>query len=649
MRSRPLILLALLFPLAVEAQQAIPDTVVTATRIPTPAARIPAAVTVITRQDIQERGYVSLADALAAVPGFHLVQLGGLGQQASGFLRGTASRHVLVLLDGVPLNDPSDPNGAFDFGQELLGDIERIEVVRGPASAMYGSGALGGVVNLVTRHAPAGRAFVPFGELAGGTQRTLRAIAGAAGNAGAWDWMVAGETLSTRGSNVTPPRFTSNMGERDGFRGVLGSARLGGRFGETAPGSVLGETRIEGWLRWRENTTGLDNVPNDDPNFTGQDRLWFGALRAETALFGGAWTTGLRASVTESRRRYSDLPDSLNAGSTYDLYRGRRSVLDWGNTLRAGSFGAVQDLAFTFGVTHEQENADSVSGNPPFATTVNATQRNTGLHAGVQFRLFERLDLSAGLRHDAPSGFDDATTWRLGAVLALPEIASRLRASAGTAFKAPSLFQRFGVTGTIFRGNPDLRPERAFAWDVGVETDIARWATVSATYFNTRIRDLINFDAGFSTLENVDRAKIQGVELGLTLRPARWLSATAAWTITEARDAATDQPLPRRPKNVASLILRFAPVPEVVIAPEILFTGRSLEGPFASYANDGTPNATAQYNKPGTVLNLTGSWQALERVALFVEGRNLTNTRFEPANGFVIPGRSLILGARATF
>src|SRR4051812_9686894 len=143
------------------AQQAIPDTIVTGTRIPTPAERVPAAITTITRQDIEERGYQSLAEALVSVPGLRLVPSGGLGAQTSAFIRGNSGRSVLVLLDGVPLNDPAEANGAFNFGNDLLFDVERIEVLRGPTSALYGSAAIGGVINLVTRRAPPDRAFQP--------------------------------------------------------------------------------------------------------------------------------------------------------------------------------------------------------------------------------------------------------------------------------------------------------------------------------------------------------------------------------------------------------------------------------------------------------------------------------------------------------
>ena len=635
-------LAALSLVMPATAQQAIPDTIVTGTRIPTPSQRVPAAIAVISRQQIEERGYQTLAEALVAVPGLRLVQGGGPGQQASGFLRGNSSRNVLVLLDGVPVNDPSDPNGAFNFGNDLLFDVERIEVLRGPASALYGSAALGGVINLVTRRAPPDRGFVPYGEVAGGSQRTLRSGLGATGTVGAFDYLVSGQSLSTQGFNTVAPRLP-NIGERDGFRGAATTARLGW--------TPIEGTRLEALLRWRQNNFGLDSVPRDDPNYSAEDRRWYGQLRGETRLLDGAWTTGLRLSATEDRRRYVNRPDPGSSSTADDLYRGTRTTLDWGNTVRLPGFGALTDGALGFGVTHAAEEVSSASGSPFFRTTVDAVQHSTGGYGTLQYRVLDRLDLTAGLRQDATTGFTDATTWRLGAVLAVPEVASRLRVSAGTGFATPSLFQRFGIIGSFFRGNPELRPERSIGWEVGSETDFsgfgrADFATASATYFQSRVKDLINFNAGFNTLNNVDRARIQGVELGLTLRPAPWLEAAAAWTITGAFDDATDRRLPRRPEHVVSLTARVAPWPKVVIAPTLLFTGRSPEGAFASYDDTGRSVGFPRSNPAGTVVNLTATWQALPQAAVFLEGRNLGNSRNEPANGFVTPGRSLLVGTR---
>jgi vitamin B12 transporter len=641
------LILVLAQPLA--AQEAIPDTVVTATRIPTPQERVPAAVTVLTREDIEERGYQTLAEALRSVPGLRLVQGGGVGQQASAFLRGGASRHVLVLLDGVPVNDPSEPNGAFNFGNELLGDIERIEVLRGPASSLYGSGAIGGVVNLITRRAPQGVAVQAFGEAAAGTESTARGTFGLAGTGERWDYMLAGQGLTTRGFDIVPPRMATYTGERDGLNAAAGSARLGLR-----PDA---NSRIEAMIRWRENRLDLDDAPFarlDDPNYTGNDRRWFGQLRGETTLFDGLWTTGLRIAATEDRRRYRNLPDAMNFSDIDELYRGQRQTLDWGNRLRLGDVGAVSDVGVAFGITHERESSDSQSLYNGLPTTTDASARSNAFHAGVQGRVLQRLDLTAGVRHDAAEDYDGFTSWRLGGVLEVPEVASRLRAAAGTAFKAPSLFQRFGVIGSFFRGNPDLRPERSFAWEVGVETDIAAFgrgdfATLGATWFDMRFRDLINFNASFDTLENVERARARGAELALTLRPAFWLETTAAWTITETLDETTGRPLTRRPRNVVSVLARIAPVERLVIVPELLFTGPSLEGAFAAYDDAGQPIAVESYNKPGTVLNLTVSYSVTPGITAFAEGRNLTNSRFEPANGFVTPGRSLLVGTRFVF
>jgi len=657
-RILALFILAPLSPAAAQHAATLPDLVVTATRVPTPAERIPAATTVIDRRDIEERGYVTLAEALATVPGFRLVQSGGPGQQASGFLRGTNSRHVLVLRDGVPLNDPSEPGGAFNFGNELLADVERIEVVRGPVSAIHGTAAIGGVVNLITRRAPADRTFAPYAEITGGTQRTLRGYLGAGGTIGAFDYGITGQSLSTEGFNATAPRFWSNRGERDGLRAAAVTARFGLTLGEIGPEAILGRTRFEGLVRWRENTFGLDSVPQDDPNYTGQDRNWFGYLRAETTLF-GVWTMGLRLSASEDRRRYVNLPDASNPfGSADDLYVGNRVGLAWENTLRLPAGGPVTDASLTFGGGWERERAESAAGSPFFRTTVAARAENAHGYLGAQARLFERLDITAALRLDDAEDYGSEATWRLGAVLAIPEVASRLRAAGGTAFKAPSLYQRFGRIGTFFRGNPDLAAERSTSWEVGFETDIAgRFATVSALYFDSRIRDLINFDPTFATLVNVDRARIRGGEFGLTLRPADWLDITGAWTVTEARDTATDTPLPRRPRNMASLSARIAPevgwfdIPRsrLIIAPEVVYVGQSPEGAFARYRDNGLAIPVAGKNPEGVLFHLTASLPVAAQVTSFVELRNLGNTRYEPANGFVVPGRSAIIGLRGAF
>ncbi|MEI6159108.1 MAG: TonB-dependent receptor [Roseococcus sp.] len=459
---------------------AVPDTIVTATGVPTPLARVPASITVIDRKAIEENGFANLAEALATVPGLRVAQSGGPGQQASVFIRGNSSRSTLVLMDGVPVNDPSDANGAFNFGNETLFDIERIEVLRGPASSLYGSAAVGGVINLVTRRAPADRQVMPYGEVAYGSNSTFRLGGGVAGTVGAFDYLASLNNISTQASNATASRFWRTLGEKDGFNSTNATVRMGY--------TPLEGTRLEALLRWRENRIGIDSVPRDDPNYTGDDRRWMGQIRGESRLFDGAWTTGLRLAVTQDRRSYSNLPDLLSAATTQDYYRGTRQSVDWGNVVRLPSFGAATDGAITFGINYAHEDVTSYAGNAPFRASTSAQQDTTAGHAAMQYRFWDRLDVTGGLRYDNVSSFTGYTSWRVGAVLAVPEANMRIRASGGTAFNAPSLNQRFGIIGNTFRGNPALRPETSIGYEFGAEMDIAafnqpRFSTIGFTFF----------------------------------------------------------------------------------------------------------------------------------------------------------------------
>lgn len=661
MKHRILVLLALApFAPAWAQTASIPETIVTATRIPTPQERLPAATTVIDRQTIEERGYVTLADALVSVPGFNIVPSGGMGQVTSGFMRGTNSNHVLVLRDGVPMNDASHPSGAFNFGNTLLGDIERIEVVRGPVSAIYGTAAIGGVINLITRRAPADRQAQPYGELAGGTNYTARGIAGVAGTIGNTDYGVTGQSLSTRGSNAVAPRFYNNQGERDGFRTGVITARAGVNIGETAPASVLGMTRLDGLVITRENRSGQDNVPRDDPNYSADDRNWMGFLRSASELFGGAWTSGFTLSASQDRRRYTNLPDGADIEMTDEYYRGRRERLTWDNTLQLPDLGSVTGNNLVFGVGSERESAFSRAQSDgaygPYSASVDKAQQNGFAYIGTQHRLWERLDITTALRQDAPDGFNRATTWRLGGVLALPEIASRLLASGGTAYRASAIYERYGASASLygsFRGNPNLQPENVTAREAGIETDISEKLTLSALYFTSRIRNLITENADFSSYENVAKARIKGGEFGLNWRHSDSFSTRAAWTVQETLDETKNTPLARRPRNSASLSPRIAPkvdwvdVPNarLIIAPEFIYVGPQWDYVYPDNAGWGSNS----YNDAGFVFNLTVSLPVTQQITAFIEARNLGNRRYEPANGFVIPGRSAVLGLRGIF
>ncbi len=635
----------------VRAQDTIlPESVVTATRIPTPIARIPAGVTVIDRATIEARGYTTLAEALSAVPGLRLVQSGGPGGLGSVFTRGTESRHTLVLRDGIPLNGPSEPGGMFNFGIDTLADVERIEVVRGPMSGLYGSGAIGGVVNLISRR---GRGPAQANiSIAGGLPAAAQGAAGFSGRTGRFDYNLQVEARAERGFDITPRRMRVHTGERDGYQGALGAIELGVSPTDT--------TRMFTYLRARTARFGMDDLgftAFDSRRHFGLDQDVQARVGATSLFLDGVLETSLVFSHTSSFRKYTREPVAAdpNQATVNSRFRGERSVLQWNNTVRLSDWGAATDSSIRFGIEHVADSARSTYDSPFYRDSVRASATSTAGHAGFQTTLLDRLTLTADARHQDARYGGAATTWRTGAVLAVPEAWSRLKLAYGTGFKAPSLYDLFGRDNLGYAGNPNLRPERSAGWEAGIAVDIPGagrrdLATVELTYFDNRIRDMITYvptaDWSAATMQNVDRARSHGMEASLTLRPAAWAEAVLTYTYTDTKNLQTGDRLLRRPQNQGAVSLRLTPLPGLTIAPELVWSG-----PFLDYLIDdnGVGIYPAGRAKPGLIANLSASYAVTPGMTLFLDGRNLGGSRFEAANGFQTPGARVLAGVRAKF
>lgn len=644
----------------------LPDLVVTATRLPSPVEEIPAGVTVIDRQTIEARGYNSLTQALSDVPGVHVSQLGGPGAQASVFVRGTQGWHVLVLRDGMPVNDASDANGAYsNFGVDTLADVERIEIVRGPMAALYGSGAIGGVINIITiRGTQPGVHWT--GDLAGGYPAAIRARTTVTGTDGPVDYALAAETQSLRGYDTTPQREYVYTGVPQGYRDRLLTMNLGYTpFAGTRLSLLL---RAQGAYFGFNTMGGTDADGNplptfDNANSNGQAVSLLGRIGATTTLFDGMLESGAFIGRLQDDRKYLEpyMATDPNQASSDSRYHSYRTDVQWNNTLHLGALGvpavlSATDLTFGYEYTgddiNERYSSSSLSGF--YGNSARAGMGDNAAYAGLKTTLLQKLTITGQVRQDWVVN-QSPTTWRLGAVYDVPSLSTHLKAAYGTAFRAPSLFERFGVDTFGFVGDPSLKPERAEGWEAGFITDVKLagrpdFASFGATYFSERVRDAITqvFTPAY-TEANIGSLQAHGVEVEGTIRPVTWFDLHATYTLLDTH--APGQPpaegtrLLRRPQNSATFDATLRPIPDLRIVTSLLVTGGAYDiliGP-----NGNSPFIPVYGpGQHGIITNVAVSYQVRPELELYVNGWNILNSKYEAANGFQTPGPTVLAGAR---
>jgi len=646
------LLLWLPLSMSVQADEVVAEpVVVTATRIATPADQLGSSVTVIDRADIERHRYRTVSQALRAIPGLNVVQLGGPGQQTSVFIRGASSSHTLVLIDGIDIADPSNPSRAVDFANLSLDDVERIEVVRGPQSTLYGSNAIGGVINIVTRRGKAGPSAGM--QIETGSDREANEQASFSGGGDVGDVSLELSHRSTNGDSVTPARLRFGApAEADSNRSYGATLQAGLRPSQNLKLRFVG--------RWLDSTTGIDPEvgPFDPANFrfnTAEDtdaRLdnqdLFLRTEAALTMLDGLWDATASASYTHyDRRTTNDRTDPLR-------------TLEHVHFIGENTEAAVQNDFYiapastvTLGVGAKREAMDA-SGFRDFSSSFIVDEKS---HANAdtvyaylqdQFELGKRLFGTAGLRFDHHEDFGGELTWRVTSVYKLADEATRLTASVGTGFRAPSLFELYGYSpnnfGSAYRGNPNLDPETSFGWEVGAQRSLLQdRVTAGLTWFDNRIDGLIQTvtDPSFNqTSENVDKVRIRGVEATLDLNPSSAFSARLTYTLQDLdqNDRTSDAQVLRRPRQQGGLdvTLTFDSRTDLVFELDYVGDRKDVVRSDISAATI----TVKDYMTAGLVLNyrLDPSWRLFTRVS------NLTNAHYEPADGFAAPDRSVLVG-----
>ncbi len=663
-----ILILAAAWPAALAAQAPPQDTVhlaeivVTPTRVPTARASVAAAVTVLSGQRLRERGITSVAEALREVVGVAVAQPGSFGALASLFLRGGESDYTSVLVDGVPLNDPG---GAVSLADLTTDNVDRIEIVRGPVSVLYGSDAVSGVVQIFTRR---GRGpfrvetAVEFGRFQTVTPGAGPAGGGAARTALRWEADVAG------GNDAVGYSFSVSRHSTAGLYGVPG---FDNSYHNTVASGLLRaapdpRTDASLMVRYGDHTF---HYPTD-----GAGRL----VDANQYQHGTATTVGLEVGrfllprlearlmlgANRSDGGIEDAPDDAADTTGFFAYSSLATVERRRAEARANLYGRGGVLTLGAQLEHQSQESFGISSSSFGASTdrLDATRRNHGLYAQVQADPLGVVSLNAGARWDRSETFGDFVTYR-GGVVYRPVDGLRLRATAGTGFKEPTFYENF-ATGFV-RGNPALEPEHSISWELGVEQSVSGGRlTFAATYFSQRFRDLIDFTFAPPALEdpnyfNIAGAKARGVELELGAAPTGRLAVEGRYTYLETSVTdggfdigpgallARDSTLLRRPPHTVAGQVRYRASDRVRLAAGVRHVGHRADIDYTEYPYQRVQlpaYSTLSLSAEGDVLG------AVDRTAtLTLRVENLLDASYHEAVNFPARGRTVWLGARARF
>lgn len=640
------LLVALALPnLALSGQQSstdttrLPATVVTSTRLETPINAQTSAVTVLDGRQLRAEGVTHVADALRRVPGLAISRQSSFGSPTALFLRGGQSNYVRVLVDGVPVNEPG---GVLDLGRLTLDDVDRIEVVRGPASVLYGSEAVTGVIQVFTRN---GRGPTRLrSELGAGSLGMQRGSLGASGGSGALGWTLQADRHASDG--ILP---FNNAYRNDGLSGAL---RL-------AP-----DARTDLRLTARYNSsmyqypTGSSGALEDRNAERSEHRLLTGVE------LGRRWTDRL-----ESRAQFvaTDLLPRTNDGAddaadTLGFYgyfaRGavKRRLADLRSTLRLGDAQFVTTGA-EWSRDTERSTALSQSEFGDFPDAFRAARENRALYAQLHGEAGPAT-YTLGGRLDDNSAFGRFETARVGLALRVaPRV--RVRASAGSAFKAPSFFENFA--GGFVTGNPGLRPEQSRAADLGLELTLPQGSEITVTGFTQRFRDMIQYTGTPAAPTdpnyfNIARANAGGVEVELVLPKLLDLESSVAHTWTETRvvDAGFETSpnanfvqggrLIRRPAHVTTVEARRDLGWLGQLSLTAIRTGAREDRDFATFP--ATVVMLRAFTTVDLALDLGLPLLPLPEARLLLRAENLGNVDYQQIAGFRSPGRVLYAGLR---
>jgi vitamin B12 transporter len=621
---RWLLALSLAAPLAVQAQEVkrVDPVVITATKVETSAEELGASVSVVSGEDFQTYHYPTVDEALRSVPGVEIRRSGAYGKTSSVTIRGANSNQVQVLVDGVRVKSPT--LGQVDLSDLSPDLIERIEVVRGAQSTLYGADAIGGVVNIITRRGKGGPLQASVQQEVG-SHDTLASRAIVHGTWKVLHYALSASHLESNGRLQNDEADVNAM-----------SARVGA--------TLPWDSTLDFIFRYNKSDVGVPVkgvFPGPQPihpiinrNARQQSETTIFSLEGKTRPVAW-WESRGRLSRYENSAGFQDPvdPGVVFDFPTFSQVNVERREAEWVNSFFIGKWSTS-----SVGLEHRRETGESKN-------TFRAVSETESVFFEQQLRFFERLFITGGFRVEDNSVFGTTTTERGSLAFLIKETGTRLRGSAGTGFRAPTFNDLF-FPGF---GNPDLEPEESLSYDFGLDQKL--WKNrirLGLTYFQTEFENLITCCTPLPTAPlggpfNVGRARSAGLELTAEMDVLANLVASVNYTYTDTENLATDRPLPREPRHRWNIGLTWEPIARLSLFAQVHVVTEQLEA-FGDV-----------YNRGHTRVDVGGTWRILERMGwlrkleLTARIQNLLNESYAEVRGFPALGINALVGLRASF
>ena len=610
------------------------DVVVSATKTQTSTIELASSITVVDSAEIANRNSANVFELLKNEYGISFTRQGGAGTLSNIYIRGGNSDHTLVLIDGVEVNLNSDPSNVYDFAFLSTDNIQSIEILRGPQSTLYGSNSLAGVINIITKKGAGKPNFSLLAEA--GSYKTYKTSLGMNGNITNFNYSVTLGRSESEGFSAASERY-GNF-EKDGYVKDNISARFGYDFAETA--------EINVFMKYNNSKSDYDQFGGkfgDDPTYVFDQEEFSFRSECKLHLFEGKWKQKIGASIFRNIRKYNFDVSEYNSASSRSSYDGRKIKFDWQN-----NFNLIENHLFTFGLETEKE--ETVSEYYYFSTFFNSVslfpqkESNTfGIYLQDQFKYGQNTFGSAGIRVDKHNKFGSAFTFRLAPAYIIWETGTKLKATLGSGFKTPSLFNLYDPA----FGNPDIKPEKSVGFDAGIEQFLANdMISVGVTYFQNYYKDLFGYDQNYKTI-NVKKAKTNGIEIYFTTKLIDDFIFKLNYTFTNAKDLSDgildeSRKLIRRPEHKIGGYVSYNFSRSSNVNLELIYVGKRDDLIF-----DNTTFTSSRIKlEPYLLLNLATHYQLTEFLRLNLRLENILGTDYEEVYGYATPGFSIYGGIK---